>query len=101
MSQGNNRMSERSPGEDTVVMLYQKPEPLNQTNGSLQRTFASLLSVDKRIFSGHTMTSYSFYLILFSFGGGRFKAGGLIQRDREINGNRVPDVKLTKKSIKC
>jgi hypothetical protein len=41
MTQSNNRISERSPSENSVSMMYQKAEALNQTNASLQRTSAS------------------------------------------------------------
>jgi hypothetical protein len=37
----NNRISERSLGEDPVLIVMQKPEVSNQTKGSLQRTFPS------------------------------------------------------------
>lgn len=30
-----------SPGEDLVLIMYQKPEDSNQTNGSLQWAFAN------------------------------------------------------------
>jgi hypothetical protein len=36
MTQSNNRITERSPGEDPILMMSQKPEILNQTNASLQ-----------------------------------------------------------------
>jgi hypothetical protein len=42
MTQGNNRMSERSLGEDPVLKVQQKPEASNQTNDSMQLTFASV-----------------------------------------------------------
>ena len=36
MTWDSNRISERSPGEDPVLILQQKRETLNQTNDSLQ-----------------------------------------------------------------
>ena len=36
MTQGNSQVSKRSLGEGPVLMVYQKPETLNQTNDSLQ-----------------------------------------------------------------
>ena len=33
---GNSRPAERSPGNDPVFMVLQKPETLNQTNDWLQ-----------------------------------------------------------------
>jgi hypothetical protein len=36
MTQGNNIIMERSPGEDPVLMMQQKPEALNQTSDSLK-----------------------------------------------------------------
>jgi hypothetical protein len=32
MTQGNNRLSGRRPGEDPILMVSQKPEILNQSN---------------------------------------------------------------------
>ena len=41
-TQGSNRMiTRRKPGEDPILMMSQKPEISNQTNDSLQWTFAS------------------------------------------------------------
>lgn len=37
----DNRGSKRSPAEDPILIVQQKPEPSNQTNDSLHRTFAS------------------------------------------------------------
>ena len=34
MTQGNNRITGRSPSEDPVLMVSQKPEAWNQTNDS-------------------------------------------------------------------
>ena len=31
ITQGNNRITSRSPGEDPILMMSQKPEMLNQT----------------------------------------------------------------------
>ena len=39
--QGNNRITMRSPNKDPILMVSQKPEISNQTNDSLQGTFAS------------------------------------------------------------
>jgi hypothetical protein len=36
MTQGNNKISERNPGENSVSIVYQKSEASNQTNDSLQ-----------------------------------------------------------------
>ena len=36
MTQGNNRMPQRSPSEDPILMVQQKPETSNQTNGTMQ-----------------------------------------------------------------
>jgi hypothetical protein len=36
MTQGNNRITLRSPSEDPILMVSQKPETSNQTNDSLQ-----------------------------------------------------------------
>lgn len=38
--QGNNRITGKSPGEYPIVIMSEKPEISNQTNGSLQWTFA-------------------------------------------------------------
>jgi hypothetical protein len=35
-TQGNNRITRRSPSEDPVLMVSQKPEISNQNNDSLQ-----------------------------------------------------------------
>ena len=35
MTQGNNRKTGRSPSEDTVLMMSQKPKTSDQTNDSL------------------------------------------------------------------
>ena len=35
-TQGNNRITGRSPNEDPILMVSQKPETSNQTNDSLQ-----------------------------------------------------------------
>ena len=40
MTQGNNRMTGRSPSEEPMLLMSQKPETSNQTNDSLQSTFA-------------------------------------------------------------
>lgn len=40
MTWGNSKISERSFGEGSVRMGCQRPETLNQTNDSLQKTFA-------------------------------------------------------------
>lgn len=39
VTQGNNRISERRPCEDLVLIVQQKLEALNQTNDSLKQTF--------------------------------------------------------------
>ena len=36
MTQGNNRISKRSPSEDPVLIVQQQPEAANQINDSLQ-----------------------------------------------------------------
>jgi hypothetical protein len=36
MTQGNNKITERSPGEDPILTVSQKPETSNQTRDSLQ-----------------------------------------------------------------
>ena len=41
MTQSNNRIAERNPSEDLVLIKQQKPEALYQTNDSCQRIFAS------------------------------------------------------------
>ena len=41
MTQGDDRVSERSPSEVPVLIKQQKPEALNQTNKSLEATSAS------------------------------------------------------------
>lgn len=35
MTQGNNRLSERSPREGPVLIVHQKPEASNQASDSL------------------------------------------------------------------
>ena len=61
MTQGNNRISERSPSEDPVLFVLQKPEASNQTNDSLQRTFASEDVWAKGCTVGHAMTDSRFH----------------------------------------
>jgi hypothetical protein len=41
MTQSKNRITKRSPCEDPILMVSQKPETGNQTNESLQCVFAS------------------------------------------------------------
>lgn len=41
ITRGISRISKRRFSEDLVLTVWQKPETSNQTNGSLQRTFAS------------------------------------------------------------
>jgi hypothetical protein len=36
MAQGNNRITRRSPGEDPILMVPQRPEIFSQTSDSLQ-----------------------------------------------------------------
>ena len=69
MTQGNNRISERSPGGDPVLMVQQKPEASNQTNDSLQQTFASKAVWAKLCCVTHCSFHSEFYF-LFSFGVG-------------------------------
>jgi hypothetical protein len=72
MTQGNNRKTGRSPDEDPILMVSQKPEISNQTNDSLQRTFASEDVWTEGYTVGHTMTHYSLQDKIFSmlyFGG--------------------------------
>ena len=54
-AQGNNRITGRSPGEDPILMVSQKPETLNQNNCNdhLQ------VKKTKRYTVGHTVTHYS------------------------------------------
>lgn len=41
LTQGNSRLSERSPSEFPVLMVSQKPEALNQTNELTAMTYAN------------------------------------------------------------
>ncbi|GAB1287890.1 Golgi pH regulator [Apodemus speciosus] len=50
MTQGDNRRSERSPSEDPVLTVWQKPEALNQTSDSLQLTFAEMAVARRTMF---------------------------------------------------
>jgi hypothetical protein len=45
-TQGNNRITGRSPCELPVLMMSQKPESTTPTNDFLQRTFASVRQTD-------------------------------------------------------
>jgi hypothetical protein len=71
-------MPQRSPSEDPILMVQQKPETSNQTNGTMQWT-----SVSKDVWTegytvGHTVVHYSFHkeilsmfvVCLFSYFGG-------------------------------
>ena len=40
MTQGNKSITGKSPDEDPTLMVSRRPEVSNQTNDSLQRTFA-------------------------------------------------------------
>ena len=61
MTQGNNRITKKSPGEDPALTMSQKPEALNQTIDSLRRTFASKAVWTKGYTVGHTVTHCSFH----------------------------------------
>lgn len=59
----NNRISNKSPTEDSVLIEQQKPEALYWTNDSLQCIFASK-EVDKRVYCG---THYDIHCVIFFF----------------------------------
>jgi hypothetical protein len=46
MTQGNNRITERSPGEDPILTMSQKPEISNQINDSLQWIFTMNIAMN-------------------------------------------------------
>jgi hypothetical protein len=81
----NNRTSERSPSEDPVLMVWQKPEASAQPNDSLQWAFASKDVWTKGCTVQQTtasMTRIFYAIIIISFGGkvaraeGRYKGSG-------------------------
>jgi hypothetical protein len=57
MTQGNG-ITRRSPEEDLILMISQKPEISNQTNDALQRTFANEDVWTEGYTVGHTVTQY-------------------------------------------
>lgn len=61
VTQGNNGISDRSPGKVLVLTEYQKSKNSNQTNKPLQLTFARKRVWPNMYTEGHTMTHYSFY----------------------------------------
>jgi hypothetical protein len=99
MTRGNNRTT-RSPSEDPVLMVSQKPEILNQTNDSSKWALAS-----EDVWTGvyretHCDTCYSSTMrcvlcFVCVFWGG-CKGIKWIQGDREMSWAGVQDVKLTK-----
>ena len=58
MTQGNNRTTRRSPGEDLMLMVLQKPETSRQNNDLSQGTSASVMW-------DTLQTHYSFYDEIF------------------------------------
>ena len=66
MTQGNNRITGRSPGKDSVWWNRSQMDPLNQTNDSLQWTFASEDVWAERYTVVHTVTHNSFPNEMFS-----------------------------------
>jgi hypothetical protein len=68
MTQGNNRISERSPIEGPRLILYQKLE-VNLTNDSWRWTFASKSVWTKGCIVGHTETFKLKFYFLFLWGG--------------------------------
>ena len=83
MTQGNNIISEKSPGEDPVLIVEQKPETMNQTTESLQWPFASKAVGTKWFTVWHAMTLQPLWWdgFLFSFLLGRKFQG---QRGEEM-----------------
>jgi hypothetical protein len=57
VTQGDNRITWRSPGGDPVLMVSQKPETSHQTSDSLQWTFASEDVWTEGSTVGHTTAS--------------------------------------------
>jgi hypothetical protein len=66
MTQGNNGIIRMSPDEDPILMVSPKPEILNQTSHSLQRTLASEDVWTEGCTVGHIVTLYSFHDEMFS-----------------------------------
>lgn len=62
----NNRITRRSPNENPILMVLQKPKISKQTNGSLKRTFASEDVCTEAHTVGHTMTHCSSQDEMFS-----------------------------------
>lgn len=60
MMQGNNRITRR-PGEDPILIVSEKPGTTNQTNGSLQWTFARDNVWTEGYTVRHTVTHYSLH----------------------------------------
>lgn len=83
-------------------MVQQKPKALNQTNDSLQCTFASKDVWTKGYTVEYTVTHYSyqykifFYAFVFIGGGRAYKDRKQIRRDREMTRTGVHDMKFTK-----
>ena len=109
MTQGDNRITWRSPGGDPVLMVSQKPETSHQTSDSLQWTFASEDVWTEGSTVGHTTAStvscfLCFVLFYFCVRGyvsylGRGEVAGAgepMGGDGKTRGAKVQGVKLTK-----
>lgn len=64
-TQGNKRLSKRSPDKNSALIVYQKPEALNQTEDSLQCSFASKDVLTKGYTVWHITASVIRWLLLF------------------------------------
>lgn len=67
MTQGNKRISGKSPSGDPILMVSQKSEILYQTNYSLQWTFASKNVSTEGYIVGHSVTYYNLHSEIRSF----------------------------------
>jgi hypothetical protein len=106
MTQGHNGMTRKSPHEDPILMVSQKPE-ITKTNGSLQGIFENEDVKTEGYTVGHIVTHCSFYNENFFMcchyccwrvcvcDLGDNKGKGQILGDREMSGTGVHDVKLT------
>lgn len=98
MTQGNNRTSEKSPGEDLVLIVYQKPEASNQTmthcNGHWQ---------EKRLGKVVLYLNFQDDFFLCFLLWGRLQGRGQMWRDGEMSGIRCmmwSSQRISKKSFK-
>ena len=65
MTKGNHRVAGRSPHENPILIMLQKPEALKQTNDSLQRTSAS-----EDVWTVHLLNQYFISATPDQIGGG-------------------------------